>query len=93
MVINIGAAHSVAKLGAFPGRAGPSKMSKEGKGYRRASKKEIANEGEISVKPLTEEGHTFGLKVQVADVERPLISTADLTKTGNIVVRLEGGHT
>ena len=90
-IVDSGAVHSVAKRGTFPGQIRPSKMSKEGKGYRCASKTRIANEGEVGVKFLTEEGHKCGIKIQVADVERPLISTADLTKAGNAVVLLEGG--
>ena len=66
-------------------------MSKGKKGYRCASGKRIPNEGEVAVKFLTEEGHKCGLKIQVAEVEQPLISTADLTAAGNRVSLEEAG--
>ena len=92
-VVDSGAIHSVAKRGTFPGKIYPSAMSKLKKGYKCASNKRIPNEGEVEVKFVTNEGHKCGMKIQVANVERPLISTADLTAAGNTVALQEtGGH-
>ena len=84
-IVDSGAVASVAKRGTFPGRVRSNAMSRAKRGYKSASKHTILNEGEQHVRFVSEEGHKCGLKIQVADVERPLISTADLTAAGNIV--------
>ena len=84
-VVDSGAVNSVARRGTFPGQVTPSAMSLAGKKYKCASSNTIANEGELGVRFLSGEGHQCAFKVQIAEVERPLISTADLAEAGNIV--------
>lgn len=90
-VVDSGAVASVAKRGTFPGKITASPMSRAKKGYKSASRHKIPNEGQQKIRFGTQEGHTCGIKIQVADVERPLISTADLTAAGNRVI-IEGSE-
>ena len=80
-----GSVASVVEKGTFPGEVKPSSMSRAGKGFRSASSHLLPNEGEQHVIFGTAEGHKCGLKIQCANVERPLISTADLTAEGHRV--------
>ena len=84
-VVDSGAVASVAKRGTFRGRIRPNAMSRAGLGYKSASRHRIPNEGDQTVRFMTQEGHSCNLQIQVASVERPLISTADLTRAGNVV--------
>ena len=63
----------------------PSQMSKAGKGYRSATSQGIPNLGQKHLKAKTREGHKKTVVVQVADVTKPLISTARLNETGHDV--------
>ena len=84
-MVDSGAVHSVWKKGMYPSPIRPSAMSRSGKMYKSASRHPIPNEGEQIVKFETEEGHQCGIKMQIANVDRPLLSTADLTAAGNTV--------
>ena len=54
---------------------------------------EIPNLGELSMPFRTMEGHKCGIKFQLADVKRPLLSVAAMTKRGNRVSFHENGGT
>ena len=85
-VVDSGAEESVAPRGFFRAPVLESAMSKVGGKYRAANGTRIANFGLQRVRFHTAEGHGVGMQFQVADVERPLISVAQLTSAGNSVV-------
>ena len=64
-------------------RQGPA--AKAGINYVAADGGEIANEGEQDVDILTKEKHACTMTWQVADIQRPLMAVASLTKTGHEV--------
>ena len=84
-VVDSGAEETVAPPDTFPGKVRTSEMQRTGGRYRAANGARIPNLGEVSAAFSTEEGHPCALKFQVAGVERPLISVAQLTRSGHKV--------
>ena len=84
-VVDSGAEETVAPPGLFPGEVMESPMQRSGGRYRAANGARIPNLGQQRVSFRTSEGHGCSLCVQVADVERPLISVSQLGKTGHKV--------
>ncbi len=66
-------------------------MSKAGGKYLAANGTRIRNLGQQKVAFTTAEGHKRLMPFQVAEVERPLISVAQLTSAGNRVVLNDTG--
>ena len=58
---------------------------KNGVRYMTADGNEIPNLGELDLPFRTFEGHKCGIKFQLADVKRPLLSVAAFTSKGNKV--------
>jgi hypothetical protein len=85
-VVDSGAEESVAPSGFFAAEMVPSPMSKAGGKNRAANGTRIRNLGQQKVAFTTAEGHKCTMPFQVAEVERPLISVAQLTSAGNRVV-------
>jgi hypothetical protein len=85
-VVDSGAEESVAPPGCFAAKVMPSPMSRAGGRYRAANGSRIKNVGQQKVAFTTAEGHQCAMPFQVAEVERPLISVAQLTSAGNRVV-------
>ena len=90
-VVDSGAEESVAPPGLFAGVMEPSAMSKAGGKYRAANGTRIRNLGQQMVR-FRAEGQNCGMPFQIAEVERPLISVAQLAAAGNTVeLDAEGG--
>lgn len=89
--VDSGAEESVCPKGVFMEPMVPSAMSKAGIGYRAANGSPIKNYGQQKVQFATAEGHRCNIPFQVADVERPLISTYSLAQAGNVVEFSEAG--
>ena len=64
----------------------PSEGSRRGQRYTSASKHRLANLGEQSICACTEEGDMTGVKFQIADVSKPLVSVSALCEKGNRVI-------
>jgi hypothetical protein len=90
-VVDSGAEESVAPPGFFAAAMVPSPMSKAGGKYRAANGTRIRNLGQQQVAFTSAEGHKCAMPFQVAEVERPLISVAQLTSAGNSVVLSDTG--
>ena len=90
-VVDSGAEESVAPPGFFAAEMVPSPMSKAGGKYRAANGTRIRNLGQQKVAFTIAEGHKCTMPFQVAEVERPLISVAQLTSAGNRVVLNDTG--
>ncbi len=90
-VVDSGAEESVAPPGFFVAPVVPSPMSKAGGKYRAANGTRIRNLGQQKVAFSTAEGHQCAMPFQVAEVERPLISVAQLTSAGNRVILKDTG--
>ena len=90
-VVDSGAEESGAPPGFFAAEMVPSPMSKAGGKYRAANGARIRNLGQQKVAFTTAEGHKCLMPFQVAEVERPLISVAQLTSAGNRVVLNDTG--
>ena len=86
-----GAEESVAPPGFFAAAMVPSPMSKAGGKYRAANGTRIRNLGQQQVAFTSAEGHKCAMPFQVAGVERPLISVAQLTSAGNSFVLSDTG--
>lgn len=70
----------------------PSQGSREGVRYVTANGQTMANRGEKDVKVVTDEGHRRMLKMQVTDVQKPLMSVARICDAGHkVVFAKEGG--
>jgi hypothetical protein len=70
----------------------PSQGSREGVRYVTANGQTMANRGEKDVKVVTDEGHRCMLKMQVTDVQKPLMSVARICDAGHkVVFAKEGG--
>ena len=89
--VDSGAEESVCPRGVFMEPMVPSAMSQAGLGYRAANGSPIKNYGQQKVQFATAEGHRCNIPFQVADVERPLISTYSLAQAGNVVEFSEAG--
>ena len=90
-VVDSGAEESVAPPGFFAAAVVPSPMSRAGFRYRAANGSRIKNVGQQRVAFTTSEGHHAVMPFQVAEVERPLISVAQLTSAGHRVVLGDAG--
>jgi hypothetical protein len=90
-VVDSGAEESVAPPGFFAAAVVPSPMSRAGGKYRAANGSCIRNVGQQKVAFATSEGHCCNMPFQVAEVERPLISLAQLTSAGHRVVLGDAG--
>ena len=86
-VVDSGAEEAVAPPGLLPGRVVESPMQRSGgrSRARAANGSRIPNLGQQDVSVKTPEGHGCSLRFQVADVERPLISVSQMSKTGRKV--------
>ena len=86
-VVDSGAEETVAPPGLLPGRVVESPMQRSGgrSRARAANGSRIPNLGQQDVSVKTPEGHGCSLRFQVADVERPLISVSQMSKTGRKV--------
>ena len=69
----------------------PSAGSQRGLVYTAANGTTMANKGEKEVTFMTGEGHTCMMKMQVTDVQRPLISVSRLCDAGHKVVFTRAG--
>ena len=84
-VVDSGAEESVVPPGVFSAPVVPSPMSRKGAQYRAANGTRIRNLGQQKVLFCAPEGHKCSMPFQVAEVERPLISVAQLAAAGNRV--------
>ena len=90
-VVDSGAADPVVQPGLFPGMTRPSAMSRSGRKYAGPDGSRIPNLGEVDAVFGVDEGFHCGLKMQVAEVQRPLIAVTHLAAAGNRVVLEENG--
>ena len=81
-VVDSGAEDSVTPPGVFPGPVVPSAMSKAGRSYRAANGSPIPNLGQTMAHFRDATGALCGIPLQVAPVERPLLSVARLAAAG-----------
>ena len=89
--VDSGAEESVAPPRFFAAQAAPSAVSKIGGAYRAANGARIRKLGQQKVTFSSAEGHRCEMPFQVAEVERPLVSVAQLTPAGNRVILSESG--
>ena len=86
IVIDSGAAESVIPADLLPGHPiAENAASLAGERYLTADGKQIPNRGEQRITFKTWEGHDCSLRLQVADVTKPLLSVAQLVDTGHDV--------
>ena len=69
----------------------PSKGSRGGVKYVTANGSLMNNKGEKDVKVRTKEGHKCVMKMQVTDVQKPLMSVSRICDAGHHVVFLRDG--
>ena len=94
ILVDSGAAENVLPPDLFPGmevREGEAKRNQVK--YMTADGNEIPNLGELDLAFRTFEGHKCGIRFQLADVKRPLLSVTALTSKGNTVTFNESGGT
>ena len=84
-VVDSGAEETVAPPGLFPGAVEVSPMQRAGGRYRAANGARLPNLGQQLASFRTPEGHGCSLRFQLAGVERPLISVAQLAQSGHRV--------
>ena len=84
-VVDSGAEETVAPPGLLPGRVEESPMQRAGGRYRAANGSRLPNLGQQVAAFRTTEGLARSLRFQIAGVERPLISVAQLARTGHRV--------
>ena len=71
----------------------PSKGSRGGVKYVTASGSVMSNKGEKEVKVRTKEGHKCMLRMQVTDVQKPLMSVSRICDAGHrVVFTRDGGY-
>ena len=85
VMVDSGASESVVPPGLLNAKIVQGQAAKEGVKYTAADGGEIDNLGEQETGAYTEEGYEVGLKMQVADVNKPLLSVAQLVERGNEV--------
>jgi len=85
VMVDSGAAESVMPPGRIDVKVTQGKAAKEGVKYTAADGGEIPNLGEQEMSVYTEEGHQCGMKFQVADVQKPLLSVGQVSAAGNVV--------
>ena len=87
-----GADESVTPPGVFATEVVPSAMSEAGLSYSGAGGEKIPALGQTKVPFATTEGHHCSLLFQVARITRPLISVAQLSRSGHrCVLENDGG--
>ena len=92
-VVDSGAEETVAPPGLFPGQVEESPMQRAGGRYRAANGSRLPNLGQQLAAFRTPEGRACSLRFQIAGVEHPLISVAQLARTGHRVeFGAEDGH-
>ena len=74
-------------------RVKPSKGSAGGLKYVTANGGVMANQGEKDLRVITEEGHRCTLRMQVTDVQKPLMSVARICDAGHRVTFTKSGGT
>ena len=72
-------------------RVKPSRGSAEGLKYVTANGSVMANKGEKDLRVITEEGHRCTLRMQVTDVQKPLMSVARICDAGHRVTFTRDG--
>jgi len=100
--VDSGAADTVADNTTAPGcPIVPSEGSRNGVKYVAAAGKVISNEGEKNITTKTAEGHVCGIKIQIAKVNKALLSVSKIcdaghevlfTKTGGRIIHRESGQ-
>ena len=68
-----------------------TRASKSGLVYASATSEEIANLGEVFLPMMTKENTKRSMKMQVAEVSRPLASVKRICEAGHVVVFDEDG--
>ena len=92
-VLDSGAEKTVAPPRMFPGTVEVSAMQRAGGRYRTADGSRIPNLGQTKVPFSTAEGHQCTLLFQVARITRPLISVAQLSRSGRrCIFDHDGGY-
>ena len=84
-VVDSGAEETVVPPGLFPGQVEESPMQRAGGRYRAANGSRLPNLGQQVASLKTSEGLNRALRFQLAGVERPLISVAQLARAGHRV--------
>jgi hypothetical protein len=100
--VDSGAADTVGNRDVAPRcKVVPSQGSRSGVKYVAAAGKIISNEGEKNVQTETDEGHLCGIKIQIAQVNKALLSVSKIcdaghdvlfTKDGGQIIHKETGH-
>ena len=72
-------------------RVQETEASRQGMKYVAANGQKIANEGQKTIRGLTDEGMPLGMTWQVAEVKRPLASIGRMCDAGNVAVFTKGG--
>jgi len=90
--VDSGAADTVADREIAPNTpVVPSHGSRNGVKYVAAAGKVISNEGEKHVQTQTAEGHLCGIKIQVAQVNKALLSVSKICDVGHEVIFTKDG--
>ena len=90
--VDSGAADTVANKEVAPNvKVVPSYGSRNGVKYVAAAGKVICNEGEKNVRTETAEGHLCGIKIQVAQVNKALLSVSKICDVGHEVLFTKDG--
>ena len=90
--VDSGAADTVANKDVAPNvKVVPSYGSRNGVKYVAAAGKVICNEGEKNVRTETAEGHLCGIKIQVAQVNKALLSVSKICDVGHEVLFTKDG--
>ena len=90
--VDSGAADTVANREIAPNTpVVPSHGSRNGVKYVAAAGKVISNEGEKHVQTETAEGHLCGIKIQVAQVNKALLSVSKICDVGHEVIFTKDG--
>jgi len=90
--VDSGAADTVGNKEVAPNcKVVPSYGSRNGIKYVAAAGKVISNEGEKNVKTKTAEGHMCGIKIQVAQVNKALLSVSKICDAGHEVLFTKDG--
>ena len=82
-MVDSGAEETVAPPGLLPGKVEESPMQRAGGRYRAANGSRLPNLGQQVATFRTPEGLSRSLRFQIVGVERPLISVAQLARTGH----------
>ena len=85
-----GAAKTISPKDMVPGLK-PYRTKHTGASFRVANGKFIENQGEVALQGTTTNCERISVKSQVADVTRPLASTAEMVDSGNIVLMYKSG--